>query len=159
MDNTNWRAGRAGGPSGRLQKRAGRAAEKGSPPTRPFPQASLMCSPLACPVVQPASPPFSVQLASPRKIMFFIWQHGPLALRLVLSVPLLFLSLYLVQQFNTTPTSCLHNLAFATLGCFHQSQYEYDLVKVLNCQHHKLTLIMVPSSQTLPIFYLLTWIV
>ena len=65
-DDTNWRAGRAGGPNekrfqmknvnfrlaaqkiegraGRLQKRTGQAAEKGSPPACPFPLSSLMCS-------------------------------------------------------------------------------------------------------------------
>jgi len=36
----------------------GRAAEKGNPLARPFPQPSLMCSPLARPVVQHASRPF-----------------------------------------------------------------------------------------------------
>jgi len=52
--------------SGGLRKRAGRAAEKCSPPARPFPQPSLlcspqtalMCSPLARPVVQLAGLPF-----------------------------------------------------------------------------------------------------
>ena len=38
---------------GGLRKRAGRGAEKGSPPDRPFPQPSLMCSPLAPLNVQP----------------------------------------------------------------------------------------------------------
>jgi len=75
MKNVNvWQAaqkteGRAGGlhkKSGGLRKRAGWAAEKGSPPAHLFTQPSLlcsrqpvlMCSPLACPVVQLAGPPF-----------------------------------------------------------------------------------------------------
>jgi len=41
---------------GGLRKRSGRAAEKGIPWKRPFPQPSLMCSPVASPVVQPAGP-------------------------------------------------------------------------------------------------------
>jgi len=53
---SGWQAaqkteGRADG----LHKRAGQAAEKDSPPACTFPQPSLMCSPLAHPVVQPAS--------------------------------------------------------------------------------------------------------
>ena len=52
--------------SGGLRKRAGRVAEKGSLPSRPFlqpsllcsPQPAFMCSPLARLVVQPGAPPF-----------------------------------------------------------------------------------------------------
>ena len=90
-DNTNWRAGQAGGPcfhmvkvdfrraaahktegrAGGLHKKAvRRAAEKGRPPARPFPQLSLMCSPLARP---------SGSLPARGKFMFFIWQHSPSA--------------------------------------------------------------------------------
>jgi len=67
MDNTNWRGGgpcfqmknvnfrraaQKGEPAGctkrcssGLRKRAGRAAEKGRPLARPFPQPNLLCSP------------------------------------------------------------------------------------------------------------------
>jgi len=115
-DNTNWRAGGPGGLEGRvskwktltfgglhrrqkggLRKMARRTAEKGSPPTRPFWQPSLMCSPPACFNMQPTGPFCSAACrpallcSSPvrGKFMFFIWQHGPPArpaLRLVLSV-------------------------------------------------------------------------
>jgi len=55
-----WRAAqKAEDWAGGLHKKAVRwAAEKGSPPACSFPQASLLCSPLACRVVQPAGPPF-----------------------------------------------------------------------------------------------------
>jgi len=75
-DNTNWRG--AGGPcfqmkgmdfrwaaqktqgrASRLRKKAGRATKKGSPPARPFPQPSLMCSPPAHLNLQPTGPPCS----------------------------------------------------------------------------------------------------
>jgi len=59
--------GQAGGLH---QKAVQRAAEKGSPPTHLFPLATLICSPLDCPVVQPAGPHF-LQLASPWKIRIF----------------------------------------------------------------------------------------
>jgi len=56
--------------------RAGLAAEKGSLLARPFPQTSLLCSPLARPVVQ---------LVSPQKVQFFHLATQPTALHLVLS--------------------------------------------------------------------------
>jgi len=88
MKNVNFQqaAQKTEGQAGGLRKRVGRAAEKGS--LRP----ALMCSPLACPVAQPAGPPFCAapQTTARGKFMFFIWQHGPPArpaLRLVLSKP------------------------------------------------------------------------
>jgi len=93
-------AGCTKGQSGRLRKRTGRPAEKGSPPAGPFPQPSLMYSPPARLNVQPTGPSsystacWPALLCSspaPGKFMFFIWQHGPpapLALRLVLSYDL-----------------------------------------------------------------------
>jgi len=88
-----------------------------------------MCSPLACPVVQPAGPPFSVQRASLQKIHDFYlatWPSSPPALRLVLSAPPLFLSLHysniMFTQFNICYTWMLSPIT-----------YEYDLVKVLYC--------------------------
>ena len=73
-DNTNWRASepcfqmknmnfqqaaqKREGWAGGLRKIAVRAAEKSSRPARSFLQPSLMRSPLARPVVQPAGPPF-----------------------------------------------------------------------------------------------------
>ena len=63
-----------GGPAYCTKGRASRLKklEKGSPLAHPFPQPSLMCSPLARPVVQhrlPARP--SIKLASPWKIHVF----------------------------------------------------------------------------------------
>ena len=69
-----------------LRKRAGRTAEKGSPPAHPFPQPSLMFSPPDCLNVQPTCPscgaacrPALFLCSSPArgKFMFFIWQHSP----------------------------------------------------------------------------------
>jgi len=68
-----------------LRKRAGRSAEKGSPPARPFPQPSLMWSPPDRLNVQPTCPSFgaacrpALLCSSPArgKFMFFIWQHSP----------------------------------------------------------------------------------
>jgi len=115
MDNTNWRPGGPGGLEGRvskwktwsfgglhrrqkggpayctkgralrLRRRAGRAAENGSPLARPFSQPSLMCSPPACLNVQPTGPSCSAAWQpallcnSPARgeFIFFIWQHGP----------------------------------------------------------------------------------
>ena len=126
-DNTNWRAGglcfrmknvnfrRAGGLAGCTEDRlagqwaaqkggpAGcgkgqcRLQKKGSPPARPFPQPSLMCTLSAHLYVQPTGPSCCVAYgpallcSSPArgKFMFFIWQHGRPArpaLRLVLSM-------------------------------------------------------------------------
>ena len=73
------RAALKGGPAGCGK---GRAAKKSSLPVRPFPQTSslcpppacLMCSPLACPVVQHA---LLCSSSACRKFNFFIWQHGP----------------------------------------------------------------------------------
>jgi len=74
-----------GGRAGGLLKRAGQAAEKGSPPARPFPLSSLMCSLLArLNNVQPSGPTCSAVCrpaflcSSPArgKFMFYIWQHG-----------------------------------------------------------------------------------
>jgi len=98
MKNVNCRQAaqktrKKGGPAGctnrlcgGLRKRAERAAKKGSPPDRPFPQPSLMCSPLAPLNVQPTYQSRSAAcrpalLCSSRIIhlMFFIWQHSPLA--------------------------------------------------------------------------------
>ena len=73
-------AGRCTAQKGGLRKRAGWAAQRDSPLAHPFPQPSLMCSPLACPIVQHASPPFCA-LASPRKIHVFTlatWPSSPL---------------------------------------------------------------------------------
>ena len=86
------RAGRGasqkGGPAGcgkrlgGLQKRAVlRPALLRSPAYCAAHQPALMCRPLAHPVVQPAGQPFCAR----GKFMLFIWQHGPPALRLVLS--------------------------------------------------------------------------
>jgi len=50
-----------------------------------FPQPSLMCSSLAHPVVQPASPPFCAARQSAENSCF-VWPHSPPALRLVLPV-------------------------------------------------------------------------
>jgi len=56
----DWQAAQKteGRASGLYKKAIRRAGEKGIPPARPFPQPSVMCSPLARPVVQPAGPPF-----------------------------------------------------------------------------------------------------
>ena len=67
--------------SGRLQKRVGWAAEKGSPLARPFPQPSLMCRTPPRLNVQPTGPSCSAACqpallcSSPvcGKFMFFIW--------------------------------------------------------------------------------------
>jgi len=61
---------------GGLRERVGRAVEKGNPPARPFPQPSLMCSPLARPVVQPA---LLCRLPAHGKFIFLFWQYGPSA--------------------------------------------------------------------------------
>jgi len=102
-DNTNWKAGGPGGlcfqmekvnfrwavahkTEGRaaqkrqsvgLQKRVGRAAEKDSSPVRPFPQPSLMCSPLAHPVVQPAGPPFCAARQPAKNSCFLFGNTAP----------------------------------------------------------------------------------
>ena len=89
--------GSRGAQKGGLRKRAGRAAEKGSPSACPLPQPSLLCSPPARLNVQTTGPSCSaacpsVQLASPQKIHVFhlsTWPSsppGPPAFRLVLSV-------------------------------------------------------------------------
>jgi len=78
-------AGCTKGLSGGLRKRTGRPAERGSPPASPFLQPSLMCSPPARFNVQPTGPSCSAACRpallcsspAPRKLMFFIWQHGP----------------------------------------------------------------------------------
>ena len=83
-----------GGPAGCTKKAVRRAAEKGSPPARPYPQPSLICSPPDRLNVQPTCPscgaacrPAFLRSSPAReKFMFFIWQHIPPARRLVLSV-------------------------------------------------------------------------
>ena len=81
MDNTNWRAGRAGGPCLQMKNvnfwRAAHCTED-SPPARLFPQPSLMCSPPTSPSCSAVCRPTLLCISSTRgKFMFFIRQHGP----------------------------------------------------------------------------------
>ena len=77
-------AGCAKGWSGRLQKRTGRPAEKGSPPARPFLQPSLMFGPPTGSSCRAACRP--TLLCSSPDPGKFIFSYGNTALCLVLSL-------------------------------------------------------------------------